>query len=1022
MRHNNAPKQKYKMRLFVAFMLVAILNVVFVFGQNNYFNNDLRKSLDYMLEHIDKRAVPTGLLRDYAVEDEDLDIFSGDAVLNEANVATLARYGNLLSTIGSASLLKDLTKDIEKSLQSYYTSGENNVLSLSIMLYQYARIKENALNDELIRYENGQVYNSKKKESPYQTAYAFAGCCLTGTTYQSNITFGLPASLLFSNCDIKKIEIDYGSGYQPIISNNTLRATLKKGINKLILKATLRDGKELLAHTIVEVMDSPAKTRAAMLVRADAEFTVQGKDYRGITTAADVSIAYATGRYSLRKPLIIVEGFNPRVFEDSPKGLWNFESNVSEDLWFKEMNDKLGYDIVYVDWVKSEEYIQANANTLIEVINRVNELKNNADSNEPNVIMGHSMGGLITRYALKTMENKGIRHQTSTYVSYDAPHLGAHVPLGVLYGFHGMLSFIESRGIVKTLLTNNPTFSSYLNLGKSMAYATSAQQMLAYFVDPAGHFNNQEHIHWQKEINVLGFPKGDVGLSFTMLAVANGSYDKPNIPDHYLKTDFSGGSDVASSFFPKLSALAVGIGLNDIVSGFLTLLPGRTAINGGFEIYPARAAGDLVTRINLRYKKTFLWLIPISKTLFSYDRYFSGWYLFDTYPSSTCGIRRDNKGTPVWQGSGSGGFPLIYDYDFNINVNASIPFIATSSALAFGDGLSSSSGNFFSEPKGLSSPFCENYFTHKNAVSHSFFSTDGLDWVKTRLSTSIIGPKVGYNEAKYSLSSAWGNITWSSNKPEIASINSSGILSVKGKGVVVITANYNSQKYSQTIMVGMPRYILSASHETGGYKINAECIDDEYKEHLSQLNGVLKFNWGVKYPNKEIRWLMSDKSDLTVQLQGQNESVTVFLEVEDVLGNKSTLQHVKVNSQDIYVSAYSGFYIDSQGKLYDAKKEWDLYESSRVYLSYKTNLSDKYKGREWMPMAAIVLSPLRGYREIMIDNEGPLVKDILLESEFEFIKNNSTDNQTYDYTLILLNFDHKVIQFIPVTLTYKTTI
>ncbi len=287
---------------------------------------------------------------------------------------------------------------------------------------------------------------------------------------------------------------------------------------------------------------------------------------------------------------------------------------------------------------------------------------------------------------------------------------------------------------------------------------------------------------------------------------------------------------------------------------------------------------------------------------------------------------------------------------------------------------------------------------------------------------TIIGPKVGYDGAEYSLSSAAGNVIWSSDKPEIASINSSGILSVKGKGIVIITAKCDNNNYSMPIMVGLPRYILSSSHDPGGYIIHAECIDTEYNDDLPQMNGALKFNWGVKYQDKEIRWFESDKSDLTVEVQGQNEIVTAFLEVEDDLGNKSPIQHINLNSQDIYISPYTIFYIDSQGTLYDAKKVWDLYESSRVYLSYVPGLPDKYKGREWMPMSAIVLSPLQGNREITVDNEGPLVKDILSESEFDFIKNNSTDNQTYNYTLILLNFDNKVIQFMPIIFIYQTTV
>ena len=90
---------------------------------------------------------------------------------------------------------------------------------------------------------------------------------------------------------------------------------------------------------------------------------------------------------------------------------------------------------------------------------------------------------------------------------------------------------------------------------------------------------------------------------------------------------------------------------------------------------------------------------------------------------------------------------------------------------------------------------------------------------------------MGYEGAKYSLQSAQeGDVTWSSDNPNVASINTTGILTVKGRGVVVISANYKNQKYSQTILVGIPRFILLSSPQKGGYKVVAKCIDSEYKE------------------------------------------------------------------------------------------------------------------------------------------------------------------------------------------------
>lgn len=254
------------------------------------------------------------------------------------------------------------------------------------------------------------------------------------------------------------------------------------------------------------------------------------------------------------------------------------------------------------------------------------------------------------------------------------------------------------------------------------------------------------------------------------------------------------------------------------------------------------------------------------------------------------------------------------------------------------------------------------------------------------------------------------------------------MLSMKPK-VIVLTAFLicffsSSFLYSQNVPQNneMPRFILSASHEPGGYEINAECIDAQYKDYLPKLNGVLTYKWGVKYPNREIRWLEANAPNLKVELQGQNEKIIVYLEVTDANGNKTALQHVEINSQDVYVAENQNLYIDAQGVLYKENKSKYLYNSARLYISYRPNIPVKYKEREWMATTAMVLRPFSVSSTVDTRSGGPLIKHILPSADLDYIKNNSTDNQVYRYTLILLNYKSMAIQFIPVTFTYKTKI
>jgi hypothetical protein len=48
------------------------------------------------------------------------------------------------------------------------------------------------------------------------------------------------------------------------------------------------------------------------------------------------------------------------------------------------------------------------------------------------------MGGLISRWCLKDMEDRGLDHRVENYFSYDSPHQGANIPLGMQFIFNEM--------------------------------------------------------------------------------------------------------------------------------------------------------------------------------------------------------------------------------------------------------------------------------------------------------------------------------------------------------------------------------------------------------------------------------------------------------------------------------------------------------------------------------------------------------------------------------------------------------
>ncbi len=155
------------------------------------------------------------------------------------------------------------------------------------------------------------------------------------------------------------------------------------------------------------------------------------------------------------------------------------------------------------------DYIERNARVLMTLIDKINTLK---QGNEKLVIIGPSMGGLISRYALGYMEQHNMPHQTRLWVSFDSPHNGANIPIGDQW----FLDYYARKTGSESLTANRDNKISSI----------AAKQMLVHhFLSnseiPAGapDFRNQ----FLTNINNLGFPVGDTGSPFRKIALIDGS-------------------------------------------------------------------------------------------------------------------------------------------------------------------------------------------------------------------------------------------------------------------------------------------------------------------------------------------------------------------------------------------------------------------------------------------------------------------------------------------------------------------
>lgn len=139
----------------------------------------------------------------------------------------------------------------------------------------------------------------------------------------------------------------------------------------------------------------------------------------------------------LDKPVIMVESYDP-TNSATPYMIYNDRWADVEECGIPKKKQLLGTgmkklvyggrDLIIVNFPDGSAKLDANAVLLQRIIQEVNARKVGV---HPTAIIGHSMGGILAKKALKNMELAGIDHQTSLYISYDAPHLGANSPLAL---------------------------------------------------------------------------------------------------------------------------------------------------------------------------------------------------------------------------------------------------------------------------------------------------------------------------------------------------------------------------------------------------------------------------------------------------------------------------------------------------------------------------------------------------------------------------------------------------------------
>ena len=261
----------------------------------------------------------------------------------------------------------------------------------------------------------------------------------------------------------------------------------------------------------------------------------------------------------LDKPIILVDGFDIGNTRDI-NGIYNL-LDFSDTSGTQNLADLLradGFDVVILNFPVytraadgaiidgGTDFIERNAMLLVELITILNAAK--ATNNpEQNVVIGPSMGGLISRYALNYMEANALNADTRLYVSFDAPHLGANVPIGLQHqlnflAFNDLNPITEVQPLVDTFFNSSAArqllidhFEAHLATGSTTEF------------DPALTLPEPHPFRSEFEMNINSLVSGGFPQNVRNIAVINGS----GIGSPYFAIGNSG--DIVTEGYPIIS-------------------------------------------------------------------------------------------------------------------------------------------------------------------------------------------------------------------------------------------------------------------------------------------------------------------------------------------------------------------------------------------------------------------------------------------------------------------------------------
>ena len=815
-------------------------------------NNQFTTTVDSLLQNLNKTAITTGVLYDRAFPVTCLHLLNQ----NQPDTtyggyffqAYLEMFSSAYNQAGWASV--DTIKNRATAIRQQI--NKNNV-PVGIAFYTYNMIDTNALANNLIQMHSDSLYydTPNRTASPYDLKNTFvASPLIDSVNAQNAVQFVFQANLFInqSSLSLTSLQVDFGDG-NGLVSvspggsyNVTFTGT--NGYRKLKFVATMSNAVVYTTYGKIKVYGIGHVIPQTCWVTRGPYDVISAVPFQGYDENTQsfgkgrYEIYYATtggcGDGVLRKPIIITEQFfSGGMTNDSLYSAFNASYNSTHFLDYLRTQ---GFDIVtlvYPDNVPiggidgGTDYIERNAQVLITLLDTINSMK---QGTAKNILVGPSMGGLVSRYALAYMEQHQHKHNVGLWVSFDAPHLGANVPIGdqKFLNFFSVVSDLAKKALDQQ--ANCPAAKEML-----------VNHYLTNSSNPGGAPGFRDR--FVSVMNNIGFPTGDAGQPFRKIAVTDGSLGGNELfADGSLAFSYKIANEVTINFLLFKVRKSQFTAAKATV--YFTPSAGSTAtVFSGFLVDPSQI------RINNFSTPSYT---------SSYDAAPGG--MFNTQQQ----IAANNKDSVAVKLGGT-----LKNYFWNVQNNHS--FVSTKSALAFTGSNQNLSENISSRNLVCTgeTPFNSYFGSFSTNQTHITLWPDAMNWLVQEFNGNPQPPSVAYSSTTsyningsnvicssgtYSINGlpAGAAVTWSASPASSATLTVSGQqatltpLSTNTTGNVVLSATVVSDCVPYyvnplTVSCGVAPTANPITGPASGCTNDA----DDYTFQAPVLTGASAWNWST---------------------------------------------------------------------------------------------------------------------------------------------------------------------------------